>query len=1459
MPLVAHPVRSLWGSQPRCARCVCEWLHRKWDGALPWDDSYTVDMEELYTELTLEQIENKPRGPTSVKLDSYMQLFEEKTTVTQQGKQTEQYPERKSRRKQKGKKILAKGEPGMGKSTFGRKIAYDWAKGVFTAVSVVFFVSMKLIRPGQTIENIIIEQTPVIEGLGVDKSKLRSILEGLGSKSLIIFDGLDEYDLGRNEDVAKIVKGGKLLPCNILLTSRPHAVEKVMRYFPVQVRIEGFSKRYAEHFVSKHLLNSEKTLDLLNFHKNNFAFVLVHSSSFCPLLLLFVCILVDNDELGPADKFIPLGEIYMKLVRFIYRKYCAQKGQTYDKKEFVSVLKRISKIAWRMLRSGQGWANQDDIIKEVGDHAFQLGLLIGHKGFNLSRQETADIHLTFGHVTVQEFMGSLGFLQLLDEGESIESLIAEDRGEQIIMQSRFFLRFCLWLLSDSCRNEYFEFNNRDKVYNSLLGYVANTVNIVQLDSEEIAEMFDILRVPFTDTGENLLFFKFIQGVLSRCHKTQEFYFSFTSYYHIDRLSDLLQCFPPHIQHASSPQKSLTLLESSTNHRALNGISDTCSKLGYHPDLLLESGILTDLSDCLRGSMRKLLLFDTYKFASRVMTEKQILLCPLLTNLTLDISQIDESVLTALNSAVNNGNLPVLAHLCFGGCGSSLMGKLWKLFHSQWPTLTNLNLDQCQLNQNDIETLTNCLIPGVNRKLPQLEGLVLFVNSTRKRKIPAETLRKFFQKALSSIKILELQRLSKEEYGSIAAAVNLGNLPTLRDLSISMTQRYDQNLDSKVTPCQVHRYATKRLSSINYATITDLTLHGFVCSPSHLTTVAMGTNRSMLAKLDISHSLGVTGALSKLLCRSFPSLRILVMSNCGLSSNDLHSLSHARKESRLQELVHLDVSQNAKCVGHLQNLFSSDQKWETLQILNVSQHVESDEDFQSLVPFLQSGALEKLATLTLSTNKSVAYTPSCMRVKWAKLQHLHIHCACRHGSSDHVKVFDQITQAVETGLLPCLQTLRVISVFISKRYDPMEILESFKNFLKSSSSRYHLDELAKTSSSLVTTALPRPDDNSYQLYLLGLKLFRVMEKDAAAQEYSIWDHFISKIKLIWSFSGDLPDLKTLCGVMRESVDNSPHFSEIQRLYLKSLGDAVCSSWHSWYFGQPLDLLQVCQALADCTENCIELSPVDIIFLKSMIEIVPSLIQRQKERFELAFRYIDAWIDRTPSLNLRERTELRLVLKDVYPAVRLTFEGQPLNLQALRRMLHSWIKNDPTIAEASRVHYKYAVDVVCMSLEAIVNRQPVDLQPVIHVMYEWIESAPSIQQQHRYSLERAAEFVFVLMQCWFNSPFDLRPLHDLMHGWIDSNPFHLSESDRFDFRSYADETYRQIHTLISRRASILDVLPSSSEPNERSMSVRAHYLIDGLGKDPSLCELRVLMHGMRKRGIRIYMHHIAQEEQ
>ena len=88
----------------------------------------------------------------------------------------------------------------MGKSTLTKKIAWDWAKGFFTDYSIVFFVFLKLVKSGDVIENMIIKQMPMQEGLNVTHTKLQNILESFGDRCLIIFDGLDEHALGQNED-----------------------------------------------------------------------------------------------------------------------------------------------------------------------------------------------------------------------------------------------------------------------------------------------------------------------------------------------------------------------------------------------------------------------------------------------------------------------------------------------------------------------------------------------------------------------------------------------------------------------------------------------------------------------------------------------------------------------------------------------------------------------------------------------------------------------------------------------------------------------------------------------------------------------------------------------------------------------------------------------------------------------------------------------------------------------------------------------------------------------------------------------------------------------------------------------------------------------------------------------------------------------------------------------------------
>ena len=513
----------------------------------PWIKEYVAEMDDLYCELILEKLHNKPTGLFRKRIENYAELFVFLEDLSKS--MSSRVP---------GKKILIKGEPGMGKTTLVKKIAWDWAKKLFENVAIVFVVFLKLVKPGDSIESVIIDQTPELEGLGVTSEKLNGMLEYFGSKSLIILDGMDEHALGKNKDVLEIVRHQKYLFCNVLLTSRPHSTRDIEKYFDTIVSVEGFTRSEARKFALKIVPDKKKVEDILKFNPTGLREKI--SLYNCPILLSFLCILVREDDIDLSSRDIFTGEMYIRMVRCLYKKYCIRKGIEFKESKFAVVMTLIGHLSLKTLLSGNPLMKRSDVIQMVGDDAFDYGLLIGHDDFRLIRDETADILITFAHRSIQEFLGSFCFIQKLNDGQTIESLLGADCPEPVFMVNPLFLHFCLWLLYRS--EQYLSFSNFNRVGESLKCFTRARINRPQLHISEIVRLYPAIDFERAVNEDDELSMEFFGGILKGTDKVRNLTL---------RTEDPLEWILAHVRDAST---NLTLLRvcSKTCESAVHGVT-----------------------------------------------------------------------------------------------------------------------------------------------------------------------------------------------------------------------------------------------------------------------------------------------------------------------------------------------------------------------------------------------------------------------------------------------------------------------------------------------------------------------------------------------------------------------------------------------------------------------------------------------------------------------------------------------------------------------------------------------------------------------------------------------------------------------------------------------------------------------------------------------------------------------
>ena len=893
----------------------------------PWIRDYVANMDELYTKLILEKIKNRQLNKEIIMLEDYVDLFNdrEKETVNSEGSSSfrtqgkEQVNPTKIRNNKKkvflekaiqvdkgqlkkilgkkilGKKILGKGIPGIGKTTLLKKIGWDWAKGIFTDIELLFVVLLKLVKPEEAIEDAILAQMPQLEGMGVTPKRVKDILDTFGQKCLLILDGLDEHVLGENQDVIKIIKGQKHLNCNLFVTSRPHSTSRVEENFSTIVRVEGFGREEAAIFAEKLLHDKKKVEMVLNFKHAEFRGD--NSLYRSPILLSFMCLLVREDDFDLTDTQIKVGEIYTRMVRCLYKKYTIRNNKEYTFEGFVKSIALVGKLALQTLISGDAFMRRMDIRKEVGAEAFDYGLLIGHTdAHTLIRDDTADIYVTFPHRSIQEFVGAFCLVQLLNEGKTLELLFEKEETSKLFLQAPLFLQFCLWFSYSG--QKYFLFENDDYIRENLVKSIVNQIflelNVPQLDIADAYNTNDHIRLSF------------FKDVLAKCSEVQFLVFAAG-----DPIDWVLTSMRPVLKGISTIHISevlhLNIIERQQivvhikqfNESLVNCILTHCSSIIEYPSIHLhvmsKNIYQLNLSQILHANLTGLRIVSLGN--TRLVAKGNLPFVPRLTALAFEGLVIEKETLKAFSKANETGSLCCLTHLSLINC-TGVKSYLHFLFKSPWTCLKYINLYRTEIKFHDLQAMSNDTI------LPHVTSLILSADS--RVTVNPQTVDKNFQSRFwKKITVLFLDNKTETSGPIYRYVLGRTHIPNL--VKFGCRRNFDW-------------------SDIEFDNICLETV--IVEWPG---IVANRLEQVSLKTLDFSHSKYIADCLSIFQNRPFPTLRELILRNCLLKSKDLCTLAQAEVMGIFPKLKHLDISEN---FAELIYLFSNNCKWKNLVSLNI---------------------------------------------------------------------------------------------------------------------------------------------------------------------------------------------------------------------------------------------------------------------------------------------------------------------------------------------------------------------------------------------------------------------------------------------------------------------------------------------------------------------------------------------
>ena len=399
---------------------VIEWIQQiyaKREGVVlpvPWCDKFIFQLENIFTRLKIVAKE-KTYGKVTNDVTSMTSIFTPHKDCPQP------------------LVVLIEGEPGMGKTTYCRKLAYDWATRQghkwhesFPRVEVLLLLRCREIESSfwEAIDDQILPEDIEPE---VREMFIQFIREN-PSKVLLVLDGLDEADLEKLKLFRKLIQRELLPGCFIVLTSRHEAGSNIRPYTDTLLEIAGFTRTDAECFIRRYFQQSD------NQHLAERLIAELQSENLNeltrnPLNTLLLCVIFEDLKgVLPNSR----TKLYVEIVLFVLRRYENKNGLSSRGKDLLLVYKKELMILGRMaldsLRKGELYFEDhvsdfnESLLPKFGFVSIQAG---GSKRAPCSRY-------VFFHKSFQEFFSAffLAF-SIIDGTMDCKSVANEEYEEQL--------------------------------------------------------------------------------------------------------------------------------------------------------------------------------------------------------------------------------------------------------------------------------------------------------------------------------------------------------------------------------------------------------------------------------------------------------------------------------------------------------------------------------------------------------------------------------------------------------------------------------------------------------------------------------------------------------------------------------------------------------------------------------------------------------------------------------------------------------------------------------------------------------------------------------------------------------------------------------------------------------------------------------------------------------------------